>query len=246
LKIPEIGDKFASMAAQKGTCGIIYNQEDMPFTEDGISPDIILNPHAIPSRMTISMLLEMQRGKSALLKGILPDATTYSKNSVEIVDFLCDELLSVGYDPYGMEIMTSGMTGKPFHGKTFIGPSYYQKLKHMASDKMHARAFGNVTSLTRQPLAGRSKDGGLRAGEMEKDCLLSHGSSQFLKERLFDMSDPFQVMVCQHCKIIPDSKYSCQACGKDNIILVDLPYASKLFVHLLKACLIKVKIHTKI
>jgi len=158
IRIPEIGDKFANMNAQKGTCALIIPQEDLPFTGEGIVPDIMMNSHALPSRMTISMLLEMIVGKTCLFKGELGDATPFSESSINIAKRLEDALVENGFDRYGWETMYNGQTGKPLHSKIFIGTSYYQKLKHMVTDKIHARSYGNITSLTRQPLAGRSKD----------------------------------------------------------------------------------------
>lgn len=177
VRIPEIGDKFANMAAQKGTCALIIPQEDMPFTSEGIVPDIMMNSHALPSRMTISMLLEMIVGKTCLFKGELGDATPFSESSINIAQRLEDALVKNGYDRHGWEIMYNGQTGKPLRSKIFIGTSYYQKLKHMVTDKIHARSYGNVTSLTRQPLAGRSKDGGLRLGEIEVCFSLSRAKA---------------------------------------------------------------------
>jgi len=158
VRIPEIGDKFANMNAQKGTCALIIPQEDLPFTGEGIVPDIMMNSHALPSRMTISMLLEMIVGKNCLVKGELGDATPFSESSINIAKRLEDALVENGFDRHGWETMYNGQTGKPLHSKIFIGTSYYQKLKHMVTDKIHARSYGQVTSLTRQPLAGRSKD----------------------------------------------------------------------------------------
>lgn len=161
-RIPEVGDKFASRAAQKGTAGIVYRQEDMPFTGEGIVPDIIINPHAIPSRMTVNQLMECVLGKTCSLNGTFGDATPFSNNSVDIAEQLCERLKNSGYERHGWEQMYNGFTGEPIDAQIFIGPTYYQRLKHMVSDKMHARAQGHVTTLTRQPLEGRSRDGGLR------------------------------------------------------------------------------------
>jgi DNA-directed RNA polymerase beta subunit len=151
-RIPEIGDKFASRAAQKGTLGMVYRQEDMPFTPDGITPDIILNPHALPSRMTINILLEAILGKSCLLEGTFGDATPFTSNSVNIAEELCDRLEKNGFERHGWEHLINGFTGEPIKAKIFIAPQYYQRLKHMVSDKIHSRAQGHVTTLTRQPL----------------------------------------------------------------------------------------------
>ena len=240
LRIPEIGDKFANLAAQKGTCALIVSQEDMPFTEQhGIVPDIMINSHALPSRMTISMLLEMIVGKISLLKGELGDATPFSDNSTDISEKLKKKLVEYGFDDNGWETMYNGCSGEYFSSNIYIGTSYYQKLKHMVCDKIHARSYGNVTSLTRQPLAGRSKDGGLRLGEMERDCLLSHGSVQFLRERLFNMSDSFSVLICNDCNVISNYKDECHICRNNELVQTNIPYAAKLLFQMLNGCLIK-------
>ena len=244
VRIPEIGDKFANLNAQKGTCALIIPQEDLPFTSEGIVPDIMMNSHALPSRMTISMLLEMIVGKNCLMKGELGDATPFSESSINIAQRLEDALVENGFDRHGWEVMYNGQTGKPLTSKIFIGTSYYQKLKHMVTDKIHARSYGNVTSLTRQPLAGRSRDGGLRLGEMERDCLLSHGSVQFLRERLFDMSDAFSVLICNDCGVISNTKDECHVCKNNELVRTNTPYASKLLFQMLNGCLIKTKFHS--
>jgi DNA-directed RNA polymerase II subunit RPB2 len=165
-KIPEVGDKVASRSAQKGTIGAIYSQEDMPFTQDGITPDIIINPMCIPSRMTISQLLETVLGKSCAIEGTFGDSTPFTESSTDIAEKLCDRLQKNGYERHGWESLYSGFTGEPIQAKVFMGPTYYQRLKHLVKDKIHSRAHGHVTTLTRQPLEGRSRDGGLRFGEI--------------------------------------------------------------------------------
>jgi len=244
FRIPEIGDKFANLSAQKGTCALIVPHENLPFTEQGIVPDIMINSHALPSRMTISMLLEMVLGKICLLKGELGDSTPFSENSTNITEKLEKILPQYGFEDHGWETMYNGCSGKMLESKIFIGTSYYQKLKHMVVDKIHARSYGNVTSLTRQPLAGRSKDGGLRLGEMERDSLLSHGSVQFLRERLFDMSDPFSVLICNQCGIISNYKEECHICKNNELMITNIPYAAKLLFQMLNACLIKTSYHS--
>lgn len=244
VRIPEIGDKFANMAAQKGTCALIINSEDMPFTSEGIVPDIMMNSHALPSRMTISMLLEMVLGKICLLEGRLGDATSFSESSINISQKLEDTLSKHGYERHGWEDMYDGYTGKPLRSQIFIGMSYYQKLKHMVTDKIHARSYGNVTSLTRQPLAGRSRDGGLRLGEMERDCMLAHGSVQFLKEKLFDLSDAFDVLICNDCGVISNHKDECHICRNNELIRTNIPYAAKLLFQMLNGCLIRTTFHS--
>lgn len=246
IRIPEIGDKFANMAAQKGTCALVLPQEDLPFTSEGIVPDIIMNAHALPSRMTISMILEMILGKNCALKGELGDATPFSHDILNLIEEIGKSLLEAGYDSKGWETMYNGYTGEPFRSKIYVGLSYYQRLKHMVTEKIHARSYGNVTSLTRQPLAGRSKDGGLRLGEMERDALLSHGSVQFLRERLFDMSDPFSVMICNECGVISNYKDECHICLNNELMQTSIPYAAKLVFQMLNACLIKTSFQSAI
>lgn len=241
-RTPEIGDKFASRAAQKGTNGMMYRQEDMPWTAEGITPDIIINPHCIPSRMTINQLMESVLGKTCALTGKFGDATSFSENSsVNIAQTLCDNLGMEKMNPKGNEVLYNGFSGEPM-GEYFIGPVYYQRLKHLVSEKMHARATGPVTTLTRQPLEGRSRDGGLRFGEMERDAMISHGTSMFLKERLCDQSDPYQVPVCEKCGYISNSREICGNCNNDLVSEVGLPYVSKLVFQELNAMLIKTSI----
>jgi DNA-directed RNA polymerase II subunit RPB2 len=245
IKTPEVGDKFASRAAQKGTCGMIFSQEDMPFTSEGITPDIIINPHCIPSRMTINQLMECVLGKACSLKGEFGNATPFSKHSVNVADKLCDELELLGYERHGLESMFNPYTGEEIDAKIFIGPTYYQRLKHMVSDKMHSRARGHVTTLTRQPVEGRSRDGGLRFGEMERDAIIVHGTSRFLKERLFDMSDPYNVIICSKCGMITPSQSDCKGCKDDKIVKINIPYAAKLLFQELNAMGIKTELIPK-
>ena len=198
-KIPQIGDKFASRHGQKGTIGITYRQEDMPFTSEGVVPDLIINPHAIPSRMTIAHLIECQLSKVSSLRGYEGDATPFTEVTVDSVSKLLREH---GYHSRGFEIMYNGHTGRKLVAQVFLGPTYYQRLRHMVDDKIHARARGPVQILTRQPVEGRARDGGLRFGEMERDCMISHGASAFLKERLFEVSDAFRVHICDICGLM--------------------------------------------
>lgn len=203
-KIPQIGDKFASRHGQKGTIGITYRQEDMPFTRQGIVPDLIINPHAIPSRMTIAHLIECQLSKVSSLRGLEGDATPFTDVTVDSVSKL---LRDHGYQSRGFEIMYHGHTGRKLVAQVFLGPTYYQRLRHMVDDKIHARARGPVQILTRQPVEGRARDGGLRFGEMERDCMISHGAASFLKERLFEVSDAFRAHVCDICGLMTPVAY---------------------------------------
>jgi DNA-directed RNA polymerase II subunit RPB2 len=245
IRIPEVGDKFASRAAQKGTCGMIFSQEDMPFTSDGITPDLIINPHCIPSRMTINQLLETVLGKGCCMTGRFGNATPFSTSSVNTVTKICDQLESVGYERNGRETLYDPYTGKKIDAQVFMGPTYYQRLKHLVSDKMHARSKGQVTSLTRQPLEGRSRDGGLRFGEMERDAIISFGVSRFMKERLFEMSDPYSAIVCSLCGLISASQTECKCCKEDKLCRINIPYAAKLLFQELMAMNVKIELIPK-
>lgn len=244
-KIPEMGDKFVSREAQKGTCGIVLKQADMPFTQDGVTPDIIINPHCIPSRMTINQLLECIGAKSTVINGKFKYCTAFSKHSTNIIDNLKDELKSCGFNKHGNEVMISGVSGKILKSDIFIGPVYYKRLKHLVSEKIHARDYGSVQCLTRQPLEGRSRDGGLRFGEMERDCMISHGVTRFLKERLFDMSDPYNILLCSNCGQISTNKNECHICKNENIFSTNIPYACKLLFQELIAIGIKINLIPK-
>lgn len=231
-RIPTIGDKFASRSAQKGSLGMIYQEQDMPFTKDGIRPDIIMNPHAIPSRMTIGQLMECIMGKACVHLGTLGDGTPFSEITVEDI---ADVLESCGLERYGNEIMYNPRTGEQMATDIFIGPTYYQRLKHMTADKVHSRACnGPVVMLTRQPAEGRARDGGLRLGEMEIECNWAHGIMHFLKERFMECSDNYRVFVCKKCGMManvnPDKGiYQCKPC-KNTISFseIRIPYACKL------------------
>ena len=236
IRIPTIGDKHASRSAQKGVIGMMYRQEDMPFSKHGIVPDIIMNPHAIPSRMTIGQLIECIMGKTCCLSGRYGDATPFSKFAQKNLRNLMDILESYGFERGGNEILYNGRTGEQMNTEIFIGPTYYQRLKHMVNDKTHARSTGPMVTLTRQPAEGRSRDGGLRLGEMEKDVLLAHGISGFCKEVLLDKSDHFKSYVCKKCGNIAvvnpcNKKYECKGCNNfTNFSEIRLPYACKLFL----------------
>jgi DNA-directed RNA polymerase II subunit RPB2 len=233
-RIPTIGDKFSARSAQKGTMGMMYRQEDMPFTKDGIVPDLIMNPHAIPSRMTIGQLMECVMGKACVGMGTYGDATPFNEHNVENI---ADLLESMGMERYGNEVLYNPRTGEQMTTDIFIGPTFYQKLKHMTADKMHGRAgSGPIVLLTRQPAEGRARDGGLRIGEMELECLWAHGSFQFLKERLMECSDNYRVFVCKNCgnmaTVNPEKNiYSCKNCKNINHFAeVRIPYAAKLLL----------------
>jgi len=222
---PEIGDKFSSRHGQKGVCGLIVNQEDMPFTDLGICPDIIMNPHGFPSRMTVGKLIELMAGKAGVLNGHFGYGTAFGGDKVEDV---CSALVEKGFNYSGKEFVTSGITGEPLTAYIFFGPVYYQKLKHMVLDKMHARAKGPRAVLTRQPTEGRSRDGGLRLGEMERDCLIAYGASMLLLERLMISSDAFEVDVCSECGLMGYSGWCHYCSSSHNISTLKIPYACKL------------------
>jgi len=248
IRIPQIGDKFASRHGQKGTIGMTYKQEDMPFSQEGISPDIIVNPHAIPSRMTIGHLVECLTSKVACFHGREGDATPFQEVTVSQIS---QDLFNIGYQKEGNEAMYNGHTGRKLEALLFLGPTYYQRLKHMVDDKIHSRARGPVQILTRQPTEGRSRDGGLRFGEMERDCMISHGAARFLKERLFDASDAYNVYVCCRCGLfaiadLTRNKYECKGCDNTTeIARVCIPYACKLLFQELMAMMIAPRMITE-
>ena len=231
LRFPVVGDKFSSRHGQKGTIGSIIPEADMPFTANGVRPDIIINPHAIPSRMTIGQLKETLLGKVCLQLGLFGDGTPFHSLSVKEI---CAELLKNGYNAYGNEILYNGMTGQMFSCSVFIGPCFYQRLKHMVKDKIHSRANGRMVNLTRQPAEGRSRDGGLRIGEMEKDCMASHGADSTIRERMYDASDRYSVHICNRCGLIACfneelQKHHCRTCdNRTDFSYVEIPYAFKL------------------
>jgi DNA-directed RNA polymerase II subunit RPB2 len=237
---PMVGDKFASRAAQKGTIGMIYDPIDMPWSATGIQPDLIINPHCIPSRMTINQLIESVLGKSCCIEGVFGDATAFAPDGADVADRACDRLANNGCDRTGNDGLYNGMTGV-YMGRFFVGPVYYQRLKHLVIDKVHARACGSVTTLTRQPLEGRSRDGGLRFGEMERDCIISHGAAAFLNDRMFDQSDRFCVYVCRTCRDFASSVNACRTCKGYDVVTVRMPYVSKLVFHELNAILLRIK-----
>ena len=235
---PELGDKFSSRHGQKGVCGMIIPQEDMPFNEQGWCPDLIMNPHGFPSRMTVGKLIELIGSKSAALDGKFKYGTAFAGDSVEDIGNI---LLSHGFSYSGKDILYSGLTGEPLNCFVFSGPVFYQRLKHMVVDKIHARSRGPKTPLTRQPMEGRSKEGGMRLGEMERDCLVGFGASCLLLERLMISSDLFLASVCGKCGYL-GMKGFCQFCGDgSNMCDIKMPYAFKLLTQELMSMNIKVK-----
>ncbi|CRG95941.1 DNA-directed RNA polymerase III subunit, putative [Plasmodium gallinaceum] len=224
-RLPELGDKFSSRHGQKGVVGLLVNQEDMPFTESGICPDLIMNPHGFPSRMTVGKLLELVSSKSAVMDGEFKYGSIFSGTPFEEVAKI---LFKYGFNCSSKELLYSGLTGEPLETYIFMGPIYYQKLKHMVQDKIHARARGPRQLLTRQPTEGRSKEGGLRLGEMERDCLIAYGVSNLLLERLMLSSDVCDVYICEDCGMMGYDLY-CTFCKKcDKNVVVKMPYACKL------------------
>jgi len=231
VRKPVMGDKFSSRHGQKGTVGLIIPEEDMPFTDSGVKPDIIINPHAIPSRMTIGHLKETLLGKVLIELGLFGDGTSFGDIDV---DFISKELQKTGFESYGNELLYDGNTGQQLETSIFIGPVFYQRLKHMVADKQHSRSIGPMVNLTRQPAEGRSRDGGLRFGEMERDCMVSHGAARFTRGRLYDASDKFQIHVCKKCGMTSSVNdklhvHICKMCdNRTEFANVQLPYSCKL------------------
>ena len=233
MRLPEIGDKFASRHGQKGVGGLLAKAEDLPYTASGVSPDVLINPHAFPSRMTVGMMMESITGKAAAIRGKKADASAFVG---EKMDDVKDVMGAAGFKYSGKEIMYDGRTGKQFPVEVFIGVVYYQKLHHMVADKIHARARGQVQMLTKQPTEGRARVGGLRFGEMERDCIIAYGASMILKDRLLDESDKSEIYVCERCGLVAyhdvkQRRYYCRVCGdKGKVSAVSVAYAFKLLL----------------
>jgi len=233
MRSPEIGDKFASRHGQKGVVGLLAKAEDLPYTAEGISPDVLINPHAFPSRMTVGMMMESITGKAAAIRGRKVDASAFVGEKVDEVKSVMKD---AGFKYSGKEIMYDGRTGKQFPVEVFIGVVYYQKLHHMVADKIHARARGQVQMLTKQPTEGRARGGGLRFGEMERDCIIAYGASMILKDRLLDESDKADIFVCERCGLVAyhdvkQRRFYCRVCvDKGKVSSVSVAYAFKLLL----------------
>lgn len=241
-RVPELGDKFATRHGQKGVIGLLEPEENLPFTKDGITPDIILNPHGIPSRQTVGQLLEVLAGKTGALGGKKVDGTAFSGREE---NDLREELRELGFRSDGKEVLYNGMTGERMEAEIFQGVVYYEKLEHMVSNKIHARSRGPVTLLTKQPTEGRAKEGGLRLGEMEKDCFVGHGASMTLKERF--SSDEVKLPVCKKCGMIAmenetEGEVVCPMCKGSETEEVEMSYAFKLLLDELKSMVIYPKL----
>ena len=232
-RVPVLGDKFSARHGQKGTCGMRMREEDMPYTAGGLRPDMIVNPHAFPSRMTIGQFIEMMSTQLGVHVGSLVDSTAFSSNN--LVSEMKDLLSKAGYHPYGHEILYNGHTGEMFETELFMGPTYYLRLKHMVEDKINYRSTGPKKLLTHQPVEGRANDGGLRIGEMERDGLVSHGVSRFLHESLMERSDKSEILFEPETGLL-------DASGKTETVKLDMPYALGLFVHEIEAMHISVKL----
>jgi DNA-directed RNA polymerase II subunit RPB2 len=244
---PEFGDKHCSSHGQKGVVGMIITQENMPFTKDGIVPDIIINPHAFPSRMTMGHVIETIFAKLCCIEGTRGDGTVFMPFDKEAIFNTLEEH---GLEKHGNEVLYNGRTGEQIKTEIFIGPIYYYRLKHMVTDKIHSRSTGPKVQLTHQPTSGRSAGGGLRIGEMERDVLLSHGLSQFAKECMMEKSDSYRWGVCRHCGILANytprrNIIECLNCGLQDISVIETPYAFKLLIQEMEAMGIQIRISSE-
>ncbi|MBW3019173.1 DNA-directed RNA polymerase subunit B [Candidatus Woesearchaeota archaeon] len=246
-RIPETGDKFVSRHGQKGVIGLIVPEPNLPFTANGVIPDLIFSPHAIPSRMTVSHLIELIGAKSGSLNGEYINGTTFAGKPEKDIR---KTLVELGFKEDGTETMYNGMTGEIMEAKIYIGNMFYLKLKHMVSNKIHSRARGPIQLLTRQPTEGRAKEGGLRLGEMEKDTFVAHGASLLLKER-FD-SDKIVIPVCERSGFIgyydarKDNRAMSPIYGEDSDMSdIEISYAFKLLLDELKSMCIYPKLHLR-
>jgi DNA-directed RNA polymerase II subunit RPB2 len=244
IRRPELGDKGCSRCAQKGVIGMILPAENMPFTKDGIIPDLIINAHAFPSRMTIAHLIECVFSKLCTLEGVIGDGTVFlpfDQNS------MFERLGTHGFEKYGNEILYNGRTGEMINTEIFLGPTFYLRLKHMVTDKVHARGTGPKVMLTHQPTSGRSKAGGLRIGEMERDVVISHGMSQFVKESMMEKADKYKWAVCKHCGVLANYAPSrniqeCLGCKSHQLAVISTPYSFKLLIQELEAMGIQMRL----
>ena len=248
-RIPEIGDKFSSRHGQKGTVGMILNAEDMPQTASGLIPDIIINPHCIPSRMTIAQLMETLLGKIGAELGCLGDGTPFNEVTLPNLEKILRDHL--GLEPHGNEVLYNGYTGRQMETSIYMGPCYYQRLRHCSADKLHSRSSGPLVMLTRQPAEGRAREGGLRFGEMERDCVAAHGITEFTKERFMECSDLFRCWSCRDCGLIAianpkEGIWHCKGCGNTtNFSAIEIPYAYKLLLQELETMNITSRILTQ-
>ncbi|XP_061713388.1 DNA-directed RNA polymerase I subunit RPA2 [Cydia pomonella] len=252
---PTVGDKFASRAGQKGICSQKWVAEDLPFTESGLIPDILFNPHGFPSRMTIAMMIECMAGKAASAHGHVHDATPFRFNEKDTaIEYFGKLLEAAGYNHYGTERMYSGVDGREMQADIFFGVIHYQRLRHMVSDKWQVRTTGAVDRLTRQPVKGRRRGGGVRFGEMERDALISHGAAFLLQDRLLECSDKSQAIMCVKCGSLLGpivggplgAKETCRLCGEGHLVSLDIPYIFKFFATQLASVNINVKINCDI
>jgi len=257
---PIPGDKFSSRHGQKGVLSRLWPAEDMPFTESGMQPDILFNPHGFPSRMTIGMLLESMAGKAGACHGVAQDGTPFRfSEKHRAVDYFGEQLRACGYAYHGTEAMYSGLYGTEMQVQIFVGVVYYQRLRHMVSDKDQVRAKGPIQPLTRQPIHGRKVHGGIRLGEMERDALLAHGTAFIVQERLLHASDEAKTLVCTKCGSLlgpmmtpPDASGThgvaqCRACGegKGDVDVLTIPYVFQYLTNELAAMNIKINLKTR-